>query len=132
MPAPTALLRRPDELSEALATPLPQEGQYLCLQSNAEARMLKSVGDDDVDHVMIDASDKAPSTANEDCSQHESVQTYHAIEGRPRFLRAKDSTKSHIADARKVLIPPHRMSPLKTAWPKLYPPLGSLPSTLSL
>jgi len=28
MPAPTALLRRPEELAEALATPLPQKSQY--------------------------------------------------------------------------------------------------------
>ena len=47
-------------------------------------------------------------------------------EGRPKFPRAKDVAKSHVADIRKVLIPPHRMTPLKSAWPKIYPPLGSL------
>ena len=44
-------------------------------------------------------------------------------EGRPRFPPSKNVDSSHIADCRKVLIPPHRLSPLRTAWPKIYPPL---------
>ncbi|KAK4690956.1 RNA-binding protein PNO1, partial [Lecanoromycetidae sp. Uapishka_2] len=72
MPAPTALLRRPEELSEAHATQLPQDNE----------------------------------------------------EGRPKFPAAKDfPAKSHNSEMRKVLIPPHRMTPLTTAWPKMYPPL---------
>jgi len=54
-------------------------------------------------------------------------------EGRPHFSPSTDLlpsssnpttptlvTKVH---SRKVPIPPHRLTPLKTAWPKIYPPL---------
>ena len=44
-------------------------------------------------------------------------------EGRPKFPPAKVVARKHIAETRKVLIPPHRMTPLKSAWPKMYPPL---------
>jgi RNA-binding protein PNO1 len=44
-------------------------------------------------------------------------------EGRPQFPPAQLQHEKHISDTRKVPIPPHRMTPLKTAWLKIYPPL---------
>ena len=44
-------------------------------------------------------------------------------EGRPKFPPAKEVERQHRSETRKVIIPPHRMTPLKTAWPKIYPPL---------
>lgn len=46
-------------------------------------------------------------------------------EGRPRFAPASQTASSTSVriQSRKVPIPPHRMSPLKTNWPKIYPPL---------
>lgn len=44
-------------------------------------------------------------------------------EGRPRFPPAKYIVTKHRAETRKVLVPPHRMTPLKSSWPKIYPPL---------
>lgn len=44
-------------------------------------------------------------------------------EGRPKFPPAKTIEKQHRAETRKVLVPPHRMTPLKSSWPKIYPPL---------
>lgn len=44
-------------------------------------------------------------------------------EGRPNFPPAKHIEKPTSAETRKVPIPPHRMTPLKAAWPKVYPPL---------
>lgn len=44
-------------------------------------------------------------------------------EGRPRFPPAKPMATKHRAEIRKVLVPPHRMTPLKSSWPKIYPPL---------
>lgn len=44
-------------------------------------------------------------------------------EGRPNFPPAKHVEKPTSAETRKVPIPPHRMTPLKAAWPKVYPPL---------
>lgn len=44
-------------------------------------------------------------------------------EGRPNFPPAKHVERPTSAETRKVPIPPHRMTPLKAAWPKVYPPL---------
>jgi RNA-binding protein PNO1 len=44
-------------------------------------------------------------------------------EGRPVFTPAKDTPGVYRVEQRKVPIPPHRMTPLKTYWPKIYPPL---------
>lgn len=44
-------------------------------------------------------------------------------EGRPKFPAVKSSIARHVAATRKVLVPPHRMTPLKSSWPKIYPPL---------
>jgi RNA-binding protein PNO1 len=44
-------------------------------------------------------------------------------ESRPHFAPQKDAPLAHRVETRKVPIPPHRMSPLKASWPKIYPPL---------
>ena len=44
-------------------------------------------------------------------------------EARPTFSPAKDTEQYQRTETRKVLIPPHRMAPLRSAWPKIYPPL---------
>ena len=44
-------------------------------------------------------------------------------EGRPQYPPAKNVEQAHQSETRKVLIPPHRMTPLKSAWSKIYPPL---------
>lgn len=44
-------------------------------------------------------------------------------EGRPKFAPAKDTPRAVRIENRKVPIPPHRMTPLKAYWPKIYPPL---------
>lgn len=63
-------------------------------------------------------------------------------EGRPRFAPSKDIVRSnyHLSvlpcltfvvpqdpmtrvETRKIPIPPHRMTPLKQAWPSIYPPI---------
>ena len=43
-------------------------------------------------------------------------------EGHTRFSPAKAENTIKV-EARKVPIPPHRMTPLKSNWPKIYPPL---------
>lgn len=44
-------------------------------------------------------------------------------EGRPLFTPIKNADMVHRVQTRKVPVPPHRMSPLKTTWTKIYPPL---------
>lgn len=45
------------------------------------------------------------------------------VEGIPQFAPAKEQVTRVKQSSQKVPIPPHRMSPLKSAWPKIYPPL---------
>jgi len=42
----------------------------------------------------------------------------------PTLFSPEGAVKSaHRVEERRVRIPPHRMTPLKTSWPKIYPPL---------
>lgn len=54
------------------------------------------------------------------------------VEGRPQFgkavgvtadKRARRGASGAAPQTQKVPIPPHRMAPLKAAWPRVYPPL---------
>ncbi|KAL8790529.1 MAG: hypothetical protein Q9213_000551 [Squamulea squamosa] len=103
MPASTALLRRPDDLVEASAIPLPPD----------------IIDEDD---VLVESAATVP-------SQHPTSVNYRSSdmqideEGRPRFSPAKPVMMVHESETRKVLVPPHRMTPLKSSWSKIYPPL---------
>ncbi|RDW77326.1 eukaryotic type KH-domain-containing protein [Coleophoma cylindrospora] len=104
MPAPTALLRQPEELGEAASAPLPNNDQD--------------------DELILDAPEAIPSestamqvTGDADTEMHIDE------EGRPRFAPAKNNDGVMRIESRKVPIPPHRMTPLKASWPKIYPPL---------
>lgn len=44
-------------------------------------------------------------------------------EGKPRFAPVQNIDPVTHIQGRKVPIPPHRMTPLKSAWPKVYTPL---------
>lgn len=44
-------------------------------------------------------------------------------EARPRFPASKDVETATRREQRKVPIPPHRMSPLRTSWMKICDPL---------
>jgi RNA-binding protein PNO1 len=45
------------------------------------------------------------------------------VEGKPQFKPAAETALRVKPSAQKVPIPPHRMSPLKAQWSRLYPPL---------
>ncbi|KAF2832032.1 Pre-rRNA-processing protein PNO1 [Ophiobolus disseminans] len=109
MPAPTALQRRPEELAdnlmedvsiEASAVPLPEDNDDELVGLNVEPN----------------ATAVAPEAPTEDTSMTD-------VSGRPQFPAAKSIPLAFRRETRKVLIPPHRMTPLKAAWPKMYPPL---------
>ncbi|KAI0863132.1 eukaryotic type KH-domain (KH-domain type I) [Xylaria cubensis] len=44
-------------------------------------------------------------------------------EGRPHFPQVQNDDGSFRIQSRKVPVPPHRFSPLKSNWPQIYPPL---------
>lgn len=106
MPAPTALLRKPEALAEDQAmdesAPLPVEG---------ESELV------DMQILPADSTPIEPAGASTD----DSLMTDET--GRPRFAPSKSLPLAFRRELRKVPIPPHRMTPLKTYWPKIYPPL---------
>lgn len=115
MPAPTALKAAPQE-EPAANIPLPTDPQddgdlldapaadaatAFSLPDSQTADPARGGGDDD-DDMQVDHLDE---------------------EGRPRFAPASKTAEVVRIEHRKVPIPPHRMTPLKAAWPKIYPPL---------
>ena len=108
MPAPTALLRNPEALSEDVAVvqslPLPADEDTELLNMNA-----------------LPSENVVPTKNVSEAPMEDIVMTDEV--GRPRFAPAKDIPLAFHSQNRKVPIPPHRMSPLKNAWPKIYPPL---------
>lgn len=109
MPAPTALERPTEALAETEAdnTPLPP-----------------STSDENLDVDIVTAPQ--PSESDVSAPPTGDIDMQIDEEGRPRFAPAStqpDSPSAVRIQSRKVPIPPHRMSPLKTNWPKIYPPL---------
>lgn len=115
MPAPTALQRAPESLAEDV-------------QNAHEIALPPSTADENIDLDIITTETETPSLLLEQPLEDTSMQIDE--EGRPRFTPVSTTTSSQPnspssirIQSRKVPIPPHRMSPLKTSWPKIYPPL---------
>mgnify|MGYP006877419160 CR=1 FL=1 len=111
MPAPTALQRRPDEFAhdvtmEPSSVPLPDEteGELVDMSLDPVAVQESTAPTDDV--PMTDES------------------------GAPKFPVAKSIPLAFRREQRKVPIPPHRMTPLKANWPKIYPPVSGIIATI--
>lgn len=102
MPAPTALLRAPEQLADESSKP-ENSGSAVILDPHTLPNDLETSNplapEQDEDSMQIDT------------------------EGRPKFAPARTKTLAHRIETRKVPIPPHRMTPLKNAWPSIYPPL---------
>lgn len=107
MPAPTALKAPPQE-DPAFTTPLPETQDEDLLDADPSTDLLAE-----------------PTTANGDNADGNDMQLDDLVdeEGRPRFAPASRTADAVRVEHRKVPIPPHRMTPLKAAWPKIYPPL---------
>lgn len=104
MPAPTALIRPQNEhVVEAVPAP---------------------VANDD-DEVLVDASTVETSLDGPPAATQAPDDTVMHIdeEGIPRFAPDKALAPLRKSESRKVPIPPHRMTPLKGSWAKIYPPL---------
>lgn len=104
MPAPTALKRTQTTAEEtALAKTIP-------LPADEDTELL------DVNALPTDTPQNAPEPTSEDVVMEDQ-------EGRPRFPAAKEVPLAFKRESRKIAIPPHRLSPLKSNWTKIYPPL---------
>ncbi|KAH7072797.1 Pre-rRNA-processing protein PNO1 [Paraphoma chrysanthemicola] len=110
MPAPTALQRRPEELADNVAEDMAVDASTVPLPEDNDAELVDMSIEPEAAPVVA-AEDSAEDTAMTDES------------GRPKFAPAKAIPLAFRREQRKVPIPPHRMTPLKGAWPKIYPPL---------
>lgn len=114
MPAPTALQRRPGELIEDVAENVTApEDDNLLIATNPSALPAS-------DASNLRSSVPIPSTNPPDT---DTEMTTIDPEGRPLFPPSTDSPQAVRVQTRKIPIPPHRMTPLKSSWPKIYSPL---------
>lgn len=114
MPAPTALQRRPDLLAEDAAEGIPLPPETADEQAAQDVEIVVTDSTTDLTQSVLQAENPEDSSMQIDA------------EGRPHFLPSSDPVSPGSAlkiQSRKVPIPPHRMTPLKTSWPKIYPPL---------
>ncbi|KAK9474047.1 uncharacterized protein V1510DRAFT_425392 [Dipodascopsis tothii] len=72
------------------------------------------------DEILIDAAAAPAVAAAEPVAQTDAMSV--DVDGRPQFAAVSSTTKVK-SQQRKVAVPPHRMAPLRSAWPKIYPPL---------
>ncbi|KAK4546075.1 pre-rRNA-processing protein pno1 [Oleoguttula mirabilis] len=106
MPAPTALQRAPDALA---------------IEESIHDAPQSAVDND----VLITTSQPTSQDQPQDEQQHqpEDIDMDADSASKPLFTPESVSKSAHRAEERKVRVPPHRMSPLKNSWPKIYPPL---------
>lgn len=71
--------------------------------------------------------EEAPKPAAEDEDMEETQPESSTVvldeTGKPKFAAATKSGMKVKIESRKVAVPPHRMTPLKNTWVKIYPPL---------
>ncbi|KIW26324.1 pre-rRNA-processing protein PNO1 [Cladophialophora immunda] len=114
MPAPTALQRAPPE---TIAESADQQPHDIPLPPDSNEENIE------VDIITAPQPESAVTQALEETDTAMQIDE----EGRPRFAPASQSGSETTAalriQSRKVPVPPHRMSPLKQSWGKIYPPL---------
>ena len=80
-----------------------------------------------IDTNMTEAMDQDPTqTKTEEAPENGRQPSAGVVldeTGKPKFQSQADAGSKVKLERRKVPIPPHRMAPLKGAWPKIYPPL---------
>lgn len=111
MPAPTALQRAPELLADD--------------QNDVQQQLDPSLPPQD-HTIHTDPLTVTFSPEQDETTTSRDTEMQIDEEGRPRFAPSSlqpDSPGTHRVQSRKVPVPPHRMSPLKTHWPKIYPPL---------
>lgn len=78
------------------------------------------------DEVMIDVQPVEAETQASKSAEHPKTPQAGLVlddAGKPKFQSEADAGKKVKLESRKVPIPTNRMTPLKNAWPKIYPPL---------
>ncbi|EEH02682.1 pre-rRNA-processing protein PNO1 [Histoplasma capsulatum G186AR] len=111
MPAPTARIRYPEDATD-----------------NNQTSVGSQIPPQHEEDILIDTNAVAPAEPSSQSKHHleqnqEDTEMQIDLEGRPVFTPAASSEGAYRVETRKVPVPPHRMTPLKATWPKIYPPL---------
>mmetsp|Transcript_3834 Transcript_3834/g.3729 ORF Transcript_3834/g.3729 Transcript_3834/m.3729 type:complete len:256 (+) Transcript_3834:19-786(+) len=78
---------------------------------------------DGEEEMLIDASSVPQEEEEGTNKKKESNEMVLDESGKPKFSAASKSGMKVKLESRKVPVPPHRMTPLKNTWTKIYPPL---------
>ncbi|CAK7563662.1 MAG: pre-rRNA-processing protein pno1 [Sporothrix epigloea] len=113
MPAPTAARKVETPLATEVTQPITQDEVETLLDAAAAAGSLTL--------TEIPAETSTPILLNSDDDIDANMDIDE--ESRPKFTAAKESETAVRREVRKIPIPPHRMSPLKASWSKIYTPL---------
>lgn len=117
MVAPTALKK---------STQQPADTQSISSRVFGANNTQKIEQDDDDDVLMdqVDNSEPKAINQNEKDDVKEKAGVVLDTEGKPRFGSATASSQTKVKlESRKVPVPPHRLTPLRNNWTKIYPPL---------
>ncbi|SCU88575.1 LANO_0D02498g1_1 [Lachancea nothofagi CBS 11611] len=84
--------------------------------------------DDDDDDVLVEDVKMDVSEVPEEQKDGDVVKKPRGVvldeQGKPRFAAAAQAGETKVKlESRKVPVPPHRMTPLRNNWTKIYPPL---------
>lgn len=104
------------------------------IQENSTLQSNQALDQNNDDEDMLIDTNAIPTTTVEDQDQSEpsnslTIQQGETTElqldesGKPKFSAAFKSNMKVKLESRKVAVPPHRMTPLKNVWSKIYPPL---------
>ena len=104
------------------------------IQENSTLQSNQALDQNNDDEDMLIDTNAIPTTTVEDQDQSEpsnslTIQQGETTElqldesGKPKFSAASKSNMKVKLESRKVAVPPHRMTPLKNVWSKIYPPL---------
>lgn len=115
MPAPTALRQQPEELTAAINVPLPIESACSFASLVTARIVLLTVLDQD-EELLLDTAMELSDVPI--ACENDTVMVVDE-EGKPKFAAQKNIDGPTKIENRKVPIPPHRMSPLKTEWTKV-------------
>lgn len=117
MPAPTAAKKADAPVAQDVAQPISQDEVETLLDAAAAASTLTltEIPAEKSTPILLSATDPG----SDDFAAGMDIDE----ESRPKFAAAKDSETAVRREVRKIPIPPHRMSPLKATWSKIYTPL---------
>ena len=123
MVAPTAIKKSPDNgtnISSSTTAGVPTASRIIGIDNTEPIE-----NDDDDDDILLDQATEQQTTEQQTEQKRKEVKGVILDEqGKPRFGSANNSKNTKIKlESRKVPVPPHRMTPLRNNWTKIYPPL---------